>query len=118
MPDARLAKVFELAIFPGSGEGDVAVSVPRDNGLRDLLELVHQRLAPLAADAGVLGARRHRRAVEEARDHIRLAVERVDAPELAAEEVRLATQALDRLIGRVGVDDVLGEIFAGFCLGK
>ncbi len=39
-------------------------------------------------------------------------------PELAAEEVRLATEALDRLIGRVGVEDVLGEVFAGFCLGK
>ena len=41
-----------------------------------------------------------------------------DRAELAAEEIRRAISALDSLIGRVDVEDVLDEIFASFCLGK
>ena len=38
--------------------------------------------------------------------------------ELRAEDLRLAAQALGRITGRVDVEDVLGEIFARFCIGK
>jgi tRNA modification GTPase len=38
--------------------------------------------------------------------------------ELAAEHLRRAGTALDALMGRLYVDDLLGEIFASFCIGK
>ena len=38
--------------------------------------------------------------------------------ELAAEEVRGAIRALDALVGRVDVENLLDEIFSSFCLGK
>ena len=38
--------------------------------------------------------------------------------ELVAEQVRLATRALERLLGRVDVEDVLDVIFRDFCIGK
>jgi tRNA modification GTPase len=38
--------------------------------------------------------------------------------ELAAEELRRAAHALGRITGRVGVEDLLGEIFSRFCIGK
>jgi tRNA modification GTPase len=38
--------------------------------------------------------------------------------ELRAEDLRVAAQALGRITGRVDVEDVLGEIFARFCIGK
>ena len=44
-----------------------------------------------------------------------------DGPEyydITAEEIRAATSALDSLIGRIGVEDVLDEVFSSFCLGK
>jgi len=43
---------------------------------------------------------------------------RADAPELFAEELRLAQQALGEITGRLSSDDLLGEIFASFCIGK
>ena len=41
-----------------------------------------------------------------------------DRTELAAEDLRTAVRALDSLVGRVDVEDILDEIFASFCLGK
>ena len=41
-----------------------------------------------------------------------------DHPEFLADGVRLAVMSLDSLIGTVGVEDILDEIFASFCLGK
>jgi tRNA modification GTPase len=38
--------------------------------------------------------------------------------ELAAEELRLAQQALSRITGEFGSDELLGEIFSSFCIGK
>ncbi|MGE0698452.1 MAG: tRNA uridine-5-carboxymethylaminomethyl(34) synthesis GTPase MnmE [Hyphomicrobiaceae bacterium] len=40
------------------------------------------------------------------------------APELAAEELRLAADALGRITGRIDADEMLGEIFGRFCIGK
>jgi tRNA modification GTPase len=40
------------------------------------------------------------------------------AEELAAEELRIAAQALGRLLGRVDVEDILDVIFRDFCIGK
>ena len=39
-------------------------------------------------------------------------------PELAAEDLRLAARALERITGRIGADDVLDVVFGTFCIGK
>ena len=41
-----------------------------------------------------------------------------EALELAAEDVRLAARALDRVTGRIDAEEVLGQVFASFCIGK
>jgi tRNA modification GTPase len=41
-----------------------------------------------------------------------------DLPELAAEDVRLASRALGRITGRVDVEELLDVIFRDFCIGK
>jgi len=41
-----------------------------------------------------------------------------DALEIRSEELRQAETALEALIGRIGFEDVLGEIFSRFCIGK
>jgi tRNA modification GTPase len=57
-------------------------------------------------------------AVEACIDHLRSAlVDRLEL-EIVAEELRLAAQSLERLIGKVDVEDLLDDIFSRFCIGK
>lgn len=61
---------------------------------------------------------RHKALLEEAAVRLRQAAEEGEALELAAEDVRLAARALDRITGRIDPEAVLGKIFASFCIGK
>ena len=71
---------------------------------------------------GTFSARsRHLDALLRARAHIRAGFERLNAEvalDLAAEELRAAQGALGELTGELTSDDLLGEIFASFCIGK
>jgi len=78
-------------------------------------EALRARLDVTAAPA--LTRQRHRSALEDCRAALARALT-ADAPELAAEDLRLATRALGRITGRVDVEDVLDAIFAEFCIGK
>ena len=61
---------------------------------------------------------RHRELLTEAAERLRHALSQDEALELAAEDVRLAARALDRITGRIDPDEVLGRIFSTFCIGK
>ena len=61
---------------------------------------------------------RHRELLTEAATRLRHALAEDSALELAAEDVRLAARALDRITGRIDPEEVLGRIFATFCIGK
>ncbi len=61
---------------------------------------------------------RHRELLTEAAERLRSALSHDDALELAAEDVRLAARALDRIAGRIDPEQVLGRIFSTFCIGK
>jgi tRNA modification GTPase len=62
---------------------------------------------------------RQRHALSEALQHLEAILSAPPKPEeLIAEELRLAARALGRVTGRVDVEEVLGEIFKNFCIGK
>ena len=61
---------------------------------------------------------RHRDLLAEASDRLRHALSQDESLELAAEDVRLAARALDRITGRIDPEQVLGRIFSTFCIGK
>ena len=61
---------------------------------------------------------RHIVALGEASDHIARARNVVERMELCAEELRLAQRALGEITGEFSADDLLGEIFSRFCIGK
>ena len=68
---------------------------------------------------GVFMARaRHLEALSEAKAHLEHAGRLLDQAELFAEELRLAQAALGRITGEVTPDDLLGQIFSRFCIGK
>jgi tRNA modification GTPase len=65
-----------------------------------------------------LARERHLRALNAARGHLGAAAAQDAHWEFFAEELRLAQEALGEITGRVSADDLLGEIFARFCIGK
>jgi tRNA modification GTPase len=91
------------------------------------LEALRQRLLALAgwqhAGDGLFMAReRHLQALRRVGDHLQsahgLLLARAEHLDLLAEELRLAQQALSEITGEFTADDLLGEIFSRFCIGK
>jgi tRNA modification GTPase len=69
--------------------------------------------------AGLIARERHRKAFEGAALALGRILEDPGAPaELLAEDLRVAMVSLQRLTGVLDVEDILGEIFARFCIGK
>ena len=89
-------------------------------GLGAIEELLTARVvAALAGREAPTGTRlRHGALLDEALAHLNKALRPDHSPELAAEDVRLAARALDRITGRIGTEDVLDRIFSSFCIGK
>lgn len=68
---------------------------------------------------GVFMARsRHLHAIEKVTNHLASAVSQLGSAELVAEELKLAQQSLASITGEFTPDDLLGEIFSKFCIGK
>jgi tRNA modification GTPase len=101
------------------GEIRVYVSAKTGSGI-DLLR--SQLLAAVGwqpTGEGVFMAReRHLSALQKAQEHLSAALERQDQIELFAEELRLAQNAVSNITGEFSSDDLLGEIFSRFCIGK
>jgi tRNA modification GTPase len=70
-------------------------------------------------ETGVFMARaRHLEALSAATRHLADAGQQIDRPELFAEELRQAQESLNSITGEFTADDLLGEIFGRFCIGK
>lgn len=91
-------------------------------GIPELVAGIAARLEERAAGAGTITRERHLRAIISAVGSLDSALDAVhrgsEAVELAAEDLRQALRALDSLVGKVDVEDLLDEIFASFCIGK
>ncbi|MBB4209456.1 tRNA uridine-5-carboxymethylaminomethyl(34) synthesis GTPase MnmE [Roseinatronobacter bogoriensis] len=91
-------------------------------GLDDLLNQITQRLSKLTARDGLSVRHRHLVAMQSAKAALDSAIEKLRdqgyIAELVAADIRQAMTALDSLIGKVDVEDLLGDIFASFCIGK
>ena len=126
------SETLPVAPLPGDitalGKADLrqgpafSVSGRTGAGITQLIDRITDTLATRAQGAGLAIRDRHRtaiaraiRALESARSEVQHGPDRT---ELAAEDLRTAVRALDSLVGRVDVEDILDEIFASFCLGK
>lgn len=74
-----------------------------------------------SVEGGFIARRRHLDALEKSRELLQSAARQLEehkAGELMAEDLRQAHQALEIITGRYTPDDLLGEIFSSFCIGK
>ncbi len=69
-------------------------------------------------EGGFMARRRHLAALGCAQSHLNMALEISGQLELQAEELRLSQEALSEITGEFTPDDLLGEIFSRFCIGK
>lgn len=117
--DLRIRAKADLINAPFDG---LAVSGATGQGVDELLEHITNYLSEKVASAGTATRARHEQALNSA--HVALksvtrGLEDDGIPvDLLAEDLRVAIRTLDVLIGRVDVENVLGEIFSSFCIGK
>jgi tRNA modification GTPase len=111
----RRAGSADLTLWLDDGAGGQIAGV--DQLLDALAELAEERMS--SREPALLTVERHRYAFQDARDAL-AATLGPDAAEweLIAEDLRRAAAAMDRIVGRIGAEEVLGEIFARLCVGK
>jgi len=99
----------------------VVVSTATGTGLAALHDRIAARLmADLAGtDFPAVTRERHRRRLVEALAAVEAGRAALDhGPEMAGDDLRRAATALGRVTGAIGVEDILGEVFSTFCIGK
>jgi tRNA modification GTPase len=116
-----LTKADLGAAQPVAGFETLPVSTTTGQGLSELHDWIASRLARdlSGADFPAVTRERHRRRLAEAlaaAEAGRAALE--VAPEMAGDDLRRAADALSRVTGAIGVEDILGEVFSTFCIGK
>ncbi len=99
----------------------LTVSTATGQGLSQLHDWISARLARdlSGADFPAVTRERHRRRLVEALAAVEAGRRALNiAPEMAGDDLRRAADALARVTGAIGVEDILGEVFSSFCIGK
>ncbi|ACB94925.1 tRNA uridine-5-carboxymethylaminomethyl(34) synthesis GTPase MnmE [Beijerinckia indica] len=107
-------------VEPLENREGLAISATSGLHLGRLVEAIADfagKLAP-SGHAGLITRARHRQAFERAAAALDRCIREASPVELLAEDLRLAAQALLSLTGRIETEEILGEIFARFCIGK
>ena len=97
----------------------VCLSAKTGDGVEMLKSILLEKIGVRRSDEAPFMAReRHLNALDRAAEHVSLALSNIDVIELCAEELRIAQNAVSEITGEFVADDLLGEIFSSFCVGK
>ena len=120
---SRLTVINKIDLVAGAvaGRQGDAIHVSAKTGAG--LDALRQGLLEAAGwstrgESVFLARERHLRALDVARRHLEAAAAQGAQWEFFAEELRLAQEALGAISGRISADELLGEIFSRFCVGK
>ena len=125
LPSERLLHVRNKIDLSGrapglAASGEVAISALTGLGVDALRRAVVDAAGGAPGEGVFLARKRHLVALSRAMERLAAAREqlRQGAGDLAAEEMRTVQDALAEVVGATSVEDLLGEIFASFCIGK
>jgi tRNA modification GTPase len=104
----RLGAQEVFGLSAATGEGFAALIGMLQNAAREAFDSTGNTMLTRA---------RHREALTRCLEALRRALA-AEAPELLAEDLRLAARALGRITGKIDVEDLLDLIFREFCIGK
>ena len=101
---------------------EIKISIKKNKGMNFLIEAI-KKIAGIQpeSDNAFIARRRHVDAIERAHAFLLKGQEQLNhfrAGELLAEDLRLGQQALSEITGEFSSEDLLGEIFSSFCIGK
>lgn len=103
-------------------KGYVIISAKEKHGLESLLEKIESMTPKTDFNNKVfLSNTRHYQIMNKALEEIKLAIQNVEAgisSDLIAENIRMATNYIGEITGEVCNEDILGNIFSNFCIGK
>ncbi len=102
---------------------DILISAKTLQGIEKLKSFILSKAGRQLGEVSPwLGRQRHIRALELAKHHLDIAIEHAELDDrvldLLAEELRLSHLALGSITGAISADDLLGNIFSSFCIGK
>lgn len=124
VPSVRVTNKIDAAGLPaGRTEADGEVCIRLSARTGEGVEALRSWLLGVAgwhphAEGIFMARERHLTALGEAGEALTRAADESQPFELIAEDLRLAQQALGRITGEVSADDLLGQIFSRFCIGK
>jgi len=111
-----------LGLYQEKGTDEVRISAKTGEGVEALRQHLRNCMGLQQGSEGeFLARRRHLEALERTRDHLdhgKTALVHGMAGELLAEDLRQAQMSLSAITGEFSADDLLGEIFGSFCIGK
>ncbi len=112
-------KIAEFLGQDQQSETHIFISAKTGLGLDLLKQHLLQRVGFYSTGESVFMARtRHLKALASVDKYLQEALNQIASAELVAEELRLAQEALSSITGEFTPDDLLGEIFSRFCIGK
>ncbi|MBN8292224.1 tRNA uridine-5-carboxymethylaminomethyl(34) synthesis GTPase MnmE [Rhodobacter sp. NTK016B] len=123
-PDEEPVNVVDgdiVALSKADLWGIEGLSAQNGQGISDLVGRITDELRDRAQDSSVFTRERHFDKLTRAQERIDAALDALGRGvdwDLVSEDVKAGIRALDGIIGRVDVEDVLGRIFASFCIGK
>lgn len=122
--DAALKAAADLRIGTKADLGkpvtaDLQVSAATGRGLDELIAAIKAiGASKIGGEPSLVSRERDRLALSAAQDALQAAAAQLAQPELAAESLRMASQSLERLIGKIDAERVLDRLFVSFCIGK
>jgi tRNA modification GTPase len=120
---AARSELSEISDLLPEGTPVVAISAKNDSDVEALRDLIVKTatLPNVDSDAVIVSNTRHYQALTRARDAIARAINGLDnglSGDLLDQDIRECLHWLGEITGEVTTDDILGEIFAHFCIGK